>query len=574
LSRKLAAILVADVAGYSRLMGQDEEGTLAALNTHVSELIAPEIAKHAGRTVKSTGDGLLVEFPSVVDAVRCAAAIQNSMPARSAGVTEDKRFQLRIAVNLGDIIVEGQDIFGDGVNVAARLEGLCEPGGIVLSASAYEQVKNKVPLIYEDMGVQVLKNIADPVRVYQARADRTGGTFLPSIPPEMPDKPSIAVLPFTNMGGNPNQRYFTDGITEDIITELARFKSLFVIARNSSFQYRDQAVDVRKVGRELGVRYVLEGSIRTSVNRVRITSQLVECSTGSHIWSEKYDRGIDDLFAVQDEVTRAIVASLTGRLEDAEIKTVTTRRTGSHKAYDLVLRGIERFRGYGDSDNRIARELFEEAVSVDPRYGLAQAYLGMSLLVEHGHGNAPAEIKDRALACILEAVRLEPGESRCHQFLGQAYRFRNEIDLALRHFEHAVSLNPNDANGIAQMGAVLAIAGRAEEGVEAIHRAMRLNPIHPDWYWGGLAYALYAARRYEEALDANRRLGASKRPWVIARGAACLAQMGRLGEARMQAREVLRLDPDFRISSEMPFYKKPGDAEHIREGMLKAGLPD
>src|SRR5438552_7737946 len=340
-------------------MGVDEEGTLATLKTHMSGLIAPKISEHSGRVVKSTGDGLIAEFSSVVDAVRCATEIQKGMPARNAGVADESQFKLRIAINLGDIIAEGDDIFGDGVNVAARLEALCEPGDIVLSGSAHEQVRAKLSLPYQDMGLQTLKNIVDPTRVYRIRTD---AAHTSTVPP-LPDKPSIAVLPFTNLSGDAEREYFSDGITDDIITELSRFRSLFVIARNSSFQYRDKAVDVRRVAHELGVRYVLEGSIRAMAGRVRITAQLIDAVTGNHLWSERYDRNIDALFEVQDEVTRTIVATLVGRVEDAEISEATHRRTGSLAAYDSLLRGIELLRGYGDENNRRALELFESSIT-------------------------------------------------------------------------------------------------------------------------------------------------------------------------------------------------------------------
>ena len=378
------------------------------------------------------------------------------------------------------------------------------------------------------------------------------------------------------MSGDPEQEYFSDGITEDIITELSRFRSLFVIARNSSFQYRDKAVDVRRVGRELGVQYVVEGSVRKMGPRVRITAQLIDALSGNHLWSERYDRNLDELFDVQDEVTRTIVATVIGRLEDAEIRGAVRRRTESLAAYDTLLRGIDLLRpSYVTDDNRRARELFESAVSLDPHYALAHAYLALAHLVEHGYGDAPIAIKDQALETALTAVKLDPGEGRCHRFLAIAYHHRGEFDLALSHFERAVALNPNDANGIARMGLALATSGgRAEEGISLIRQAMRLNPFHPESYWDDLAIASYAARRYEEALEANRRIVGRKQYWYFARMAACYAQLGRLDEARAQSVEALRLKPDFRLSAVKLFYNNPADAQHVLDGMRKAGLPE
>ena len=376
------------------------------------------------------------------------------------------------------------------------------------------------------------------------------------------------------MSGDPEQAYFSDGITEDIITELSRFRSLLVIARNSSFQYRDKAVDVRRAGRELGAHYVVEGSVRAMDARVRITAQLIDAVSGNHLWSERYDRNMQELFAVQDEVTRSIVATVTGRVENIEIEGAIQRRTENLSAYDILLRGIELLRGSSASDNRAARELFERAVALDPRFALAHAYLAMSLLVEHRYDSAPSEIKDRALSEALTAIRLDPCENRCHQFLAQAYRFRGDFDQSLSHFRRAIALNPNDANGLALMGSVLGITGRPDEGADLIRRAMELNPFHPSWYWAQLAVALYAARRYEEALEADQQGSDQTQFWYLARMAACHAQLGRMNEAREQVVEVLRRKPDFRLSAVNLRYRDPAEAEHVLDGMRKAGLPE
>jgi len=395
------------------------------------------------------------------------------------------------------------------VNIAARLEALAEPGSICLSGKVYDEVRSKGGHAFEDMGNVVLKNIANPVRAFKISAN----AMPPSgdIPLSLPAKPSIAVLPFTNMSGDPEQRYFADGITEDIITELSRARGLFVIARNSSFSYRDKAVDVRRIAHELGVRYVVEGSVRRMADRIRITAQLIDAVSGNHLWSERFDRNIDDLFAIQDEVTQTIVTTMTGRLEDAEIWNASRKQTDSLSAYDCLLRGVEQLRAYGPDVNRRARELFEQAIALDPRYALAHAYLALALVIENGYGNASDVIKQRALEAAAAAVRLDPRESRCHIFLGQVHRFRLEYDLAISHLERGLALNPNDATGMIHLATVLAVCGRAEEGVEILHRAIKLDPyLH--FYWGTLATCLYALRRYEEAFAAHRKLGSDKSP--------------------------------------------------------------
>ena len=569
--RHLATILAADVVGYSRLTERDEVGTLKALKLRRKELVEPLAAQYQGRVFKIAGDGVLVEFDSAVSAVQFAVELQHGMAAANSDLPEDRHIVLRVGINVGDVLLEGGDRYGDGVNIAARLEGLAEPGGILVSGTTYDQVKSKVDVAFDDVGVRELKNIVEPVRCY-----RIVGTPQVKVPATKAaiEKPSIAVLPFTNMSGDPEQQYFSDGITEDIITELSRSRSLFVIARNSSFQYRDKAVDMHKVARELGVRYVVEGSVRKMGDRIRITAQLIDAVPGIHLWSERFDRGIEDLFAVQDEVTQTIVATVSGRLEEAEIRSAANRRTNSLPAYDCFLRGVELLRGYGADDNRRARELFEQATSLDPNFAVAHAYLALSLLVENGYGSASQSIKDRSLDIALVAVRLDPRDSRCHLFLGQAYRFRSEFDTAISHMERSIKLNPNDATGVAQFGALLTVAGRAGEGIDLIRKAMRLNPYHPEWYWGVLAAALYAGRRYEEALEANQENRASKHPWTMARTAACLARLGRLDESREVAAEVLRLNPDFHLRAAMPPYKYEADAEHLLDGMRQAGLPE
>jgi len=540
IQRRLAAVMAADVVGYSRMMEQDEATTLAALKDRRRRVLTPLLAVHQGRIVKLMGDGFLAEFRSAVNAVECAIAFQQGLEAANDGVADDSRIIMRVGISLGDVVVEGSDLYGDGVNIAARLEQLAEPGGILVSGSVHDFVRNRPEIAFEDAGLQQLKNISMPVHSWHIRST---SRRKPAEPNVSSGKPTIAVLPLTNMSGDPAQAYFSDGITEDIITELSRFRSLRVIARNSSFQYRDKSVDIRRAGQELGAQYVVEGSVRTIGARVRITVQLIDAVTGNHLWSERYDRDLQDLFAVQDEVTRTIVATITGRVESVEIEGATRRRTENPTAYDVLLRGVELLRGSERADNIAARELFERAIALDPRFALAHAYLSMSLLVEHRYDGAPDEIKERALKEGLSAVRLDPCESRCHQFLAQAYRFHGDFDLALMHFQRALALNPNDATGLALMGSVLGVSGRPDEGAELIRQAMALNPFHPTWYWGQLAIALYAARRYEEALEADRRSADQTQFWYLARMAACHAQLGRTEAARSLVVEALRRKP-------------------------------
>jgi len=569
--RRLAAILVADVVGYSSLMERDEAGTIAILRHRRVAILEPTVMRHEGRIVKFMGDGVLVEFASAVNAVAAAIEVQGQMFEANKNLDESNHIVLRIGINLGDIVGEGRDVYGDGVNIAARLEALAPPGDIYVSAKVRDEVEGRLASTFDDLGEKQLKNIARAVRVF--RVGQAAAQAAPPAQKPLPDKPSIAVLPFSNMSGDSEQQYFSDGITEDIITELSRSRSLSVVARNSSFQFRDKSLDVRRIAGELGVRYLVEGSVRKMGKRVRITAQLIDAVSGSHLWSERFDRSLDELFDVQDELTRTIVATIAGRLEDAEMSIATAKRTESLPAYDCLLKGIRHLRGYAPDDNRLARELFEQAVELDPRYALAHAYLALALLVENNYSNTPEQIKERAMRHAVEAVRLDPRESRCHTFLGQAYRFRDEYDLALVHLEKGVQLNPNDATSLVQLGGVLTVSGRPEEGMQRAQQALSLDP-YIGFARATVGLSLYMLGRYDEALAAHQNLGANKTTWQMAREAACLAQLGRIEEAQALAAEVLRRKPEFSIETELPHYKFPADADHLRQGLLKAGLPD
>ena len=428
--RKLAAILSADVAGYSRLMGEDEAGTLATLKAHRAEFIDPAIASHGGRIVKLMGDGALVEFPSVVDAVECAVAVQQGMAARNADLPGDTRIDFRIGVNLGDIIIDGDDIYGDGVNVAARLQEVAETGGVAISAAAHDQIAGKVEAAFEDVGEHELKNIAKPVRVYRW-AEGTAGSPGESAPLALPDKPSIGVLPFTNMSGDPEQEYFSDGITEDIITELSRFRTLFVIARNSSFAFKGQAVDIGEVGRKLGVQYVVEGSVRKAGNRVRITAQLVEAESGNHVWAERYDRDLEDIFAVQDEVARTIVATVAGRVDDAGAERTQRRPTNDMAAYDYLLRANRHVHRYTKSDTAKARSYIEKAIELDPEIARAYALLANLDVWDWFWREGGSESLDRAWAQLQKAIALDDNASETYQPVDEVGTGRKRPGLIL-----------------------------------------------------------------------------------------------------------------------------------------------
>ncbi len=580
--RKLAVILAADVAGYSRLMAADEEGTLAALHAR-RQVIDELIARHHGRIFTTAGDSVMAEFASPVEAVRCAGAIQQEVERRNADLPDARRMLFRVGVNLGDVMVEGDNLFGDGVNVAARLEGVAEPGGISISGAVHDQIRNKVDLSFDDLGEQSLKNIGYPVRVFGLRRD---GAAEPEPLPERPAAtapgrrsalPSIAVLPFANFGGDPEQDYFADGLTEDLITELSRFQELRVIARNSVMTYKGKPARVQEVGRDLGVRYVLEGSVRKAGARVRITAQLVKAATGHHLWAERFDRDLADIFEVQDEVTRRIVATLAGKLGESERRLARSRQTGNLEAYDCVLRGRELWERFTPEANREARRLYEKAIELDPDYARAYASLAWTFLVEHSERWAGPEEQplERALEYARQGVEVNPASHSNYLVLGQIYLSKGLHDEALEALETAIALNPNDADGYAFLARALSFAGRPEEAIELVEKARRLNPAAPRWYALNLGMALYLARRYDEAVTAFRKgrpLGDAGYRWL----AAAYGQLGREEDAKGAAAEYLKLTPDFSLARhlEMLHFQRAEDREHYAEGLRKAGLPE
>ena len=581
MKRRLAAILAADVVGYSRLMGEDEAGTLGALTAHREELLAPKIAEHRGRIFKLMGDGLLAEFASVVDAVQCAVEMQESMAARNAGIEEDRRIVFPIGINMGDIIVEDEDIYGDGVNLAARLEGLADPGGICLSRNVHEQVGTKLDLTFEDLGELEVKNIAEPVRAYRikmASAQGEGATGGRAAPP-LPDRPSVAVLAFENMSGDPEEDYFADGITEDIITDLSRFHGLLVIARNSSFSYKGKAIRVQEIARQLGVRYLVEGSIRRAGARLRITVQLIDATSGGHLWAERYDRELEDVFALQDEIVETVVRTVAGRLTAADRARAARKTPRNLQAYDYVLRaqGI-----VNDSieKNRQCRELYETAIELDP--GCARAYMGLGLTHMFDWHSAwtdtPEESADLAIANARKALALDDTDSEAHRRLGGIYLFRGDHEQAEFHLDKALSLNPNDADSWAYRALYCIYDGRPLEALEPLGRATRRNPFHPSWYLWFIGLAHYGARQYEAAIGPLKTAIGLFPKFVAPRRhlAASYARLGRLEEARRECKAILELEPDFKIAKLAPAlaYQNPDDLAHYLDGLRKAGLPD
>lgn len=556
-ARRLAAILVADVVGYSWLMGTDEESTHARLRSHRVELIEPTISAHHGRIVKLTGDGFLAEFASVVDATVCGIDIQREMVRRDADLPDDQRMRLRIGINLGDVIVEENDIYGDGVNVAARLEGLAEPNGICISDMAHQMIRSRPDLSFADGGEQRLKNITQPIRVWRWMEGReaTGHTAVQtdkSSDPAERDKPSVAVLPFDNMSRDPDQEYFSDGITEDLITDLSRLSGLLVIARNSVFRYKGRPTKPQDVAVELGVRYVLEGSIRRAENHIRINAQLIDATTGYHVWAERYDRELVNIFALQDDITREIVSALEVRLTEPEQDRLARRYTENLEAFDLFLRAKERQLRRTQEGLREARELLENAIQLDASFAGAHAVLADNYRQEWTFGWRRDEgMLDEALKLATKAISLDATLPLAHSLLGWIYLWHKKHDEAEKEAQLAVQLDPNFAEGYARLGHIVALAGRPEEGIGLIRKALRLDPHSPFLYSFFLGHALASLRRDQEAVDALRR-ALSRNPEHIGSRqylAASLWHLEYLDEAKAEAEALLRVDPDFSVNA-------------------------
>jgi adenylate cyclase len=576
LERRLAAVLAADVAGYSRLMGADEVGTLTALKALRREVVDPAIADHKGRIVKTAGDGMLVEFASVVDAVTCAVVVQEKMASRGGPIA------FRIGINIGDIISDENDIHGDGVNVAARVENECAPGGVCLSGSAFEQVGRKTKFAFDDLGERALKNIERPVRLYAAKIGHVRQLTIDQgdRPLPLPDKPSIAVLPFQNISGDPEQEYFADGMVEEIITALSRFKWLFVIARNSSFTYKGKAVDIKQVGRELGVRYVLEGSVRKAAGKVRITGQLIDTVTGAHIWADRFERDLTDIFALQDEVTVAVVSAIQPKLLQTEISLATRRRPDNLSAYDFFLRTMQQY--YLTTREGVAEAIKQahRALELDPRFGFVAALAGASHMRNVIWGYAVDPQFDR-----MEAVRLlrlalsvdgDDPETLAWASTISAYMV-GDPETEIEIVDRAVALNPNSFIAWLNRGWVYRIAGLPEEALRSFERAIRMSPVDPGLHivFLGMGYAFIELRRFDEAIAAGRKAVRQDPSYSAAYRclASALAHVGRDAEAREAATRLLELDPASTISG---WIARGGqsNAKLLIEGLRKAGVPE
>ena len=623
MERRLAAMLAADVVGYSRLMGADEAGTLARLDGLKAEVLDPLIARHHGRVVKLMGDGFLVEFASVVEALVCALAWQDAVEARASQVSEDRALRFRIGVNLGDVMVKDDDIFGDGVNLAARLEGLAAPGTVLASRTVFNHAKGKVAAAFEDLGERELKNIAEPVRVFRvsmasevARAPRAAkvksrsrlpviaatavllavaaGAALwlkPWAPREepasvedmafpLPDKPSVAVLPFANLSDDPSQDYFADGMTEDLITDLSKISGLFVIARNSTFVYKGRQVKVRQVAEDLGVRYVLEGSVRRVGEQVRINTQLIDATTGGHVWAERYDRKLDNIFAVQDAIMEQVVQALELHLTDREQEDRDKGpKTNSLEAYDLVLKARKLMTRFDHNAAAEARHLLRRAIEVDPAYGDAHSLLGFYYFDEwRVWGRQRDQNLARALELAATAIELGPSEPAPHVLLALVYQWRREFDVANGEADTALALQPNDAITLSNLGSMLNWAGRSEEALVVLQQAIRLDPFHPPDYLERLAAAYSGVGDFDLCVEVAKR-GVALDPDYVGLHvtlAVCHAALGREEEARAAAAAILRTNPRFTLkgyAAYAPFTDDRG-LRHEVELLRKAGVPE
>ena len=623
MERRLAAILAADVVGYSRLIGNDEAGTLAALKADREELFEPKISEHNGRIVKLMGDGVLAEFPSAVEAVHFALQIQHMKEERNVHVPEERRITYRIGINIGDIVVEENDIYGDGVNVAARLESLAEPGGICVRRNVRNQVRDKLDIDFEDLGEVEVKNIARPIRAFRIALNaKTVALVTPVVVPDpkpkrrfplvtvavaavvlvavggvvwwrmwapefepasvermafpLPQEASIAVLPFSNLSNDPEQEYFADGLTNDIITDLSRMKDLFVIASNSTFTYKDKPVKVQQVAEELGVRYVLEGSVQRVGDTVRINAQLIDAISGRHLWADRYERDATDLFAVQAEIIETIVATLAFKVDTIERDRVLLKDTENLAAYELYRRAREAFFVWTEADMAVARALSERAIALDPNY--MQPYALMARILgtqaQLGWVEDPDETRDLAIQMGRKAVALSPDDYYSHWELGGAYMFKGDFDRAFSEYERALTLNPNDADLLAEIVELLVKTGRAEDAVVRIKSAMRINPHYPDWYLWNLGWALYFAGQYTEALEALNQM--SNPPNGVRRHlAAVLVRLGRIEEARKVIEAFVAEAPNHTLSTEMATrWQHRPYLDKLIDDLRTAGLPE
>ena len=582
--RKLAAVFSADAAGYSRLMADDEAGTVKTIASY-REVMASLIQQHRGRVVDSPGDNVLAEFPSVVDAVQCAVAVQKELQARNAELPENRRMNFRIGINLGDVIEEDERIYGDGVNIAARLEALAEPGGICVSGFVYDQVKNRLKLEYKFIGEKTVKNIKEPLLVYHVLSSLIATEHLEPASEErmaypLPDKPSIAVLPFDNMSDDPKQEYFCDGITEEIITALSKNPGLFVIARNSTFTYKGKPVKVQQVSEDLGVRYIIEGSVRKADDRIRITAQLIDAMTGKHLWAERFDRKLEDIFAVQDEITINIIEAMALKVTGRERVREVSKHPKNLDAYLKVLEGVYYLSQQNPSDLIEAKKLFEEAIAMDSEYVTPYALLGICHFSEvmHGVTKSPQKSITEASKLAQKALALDESNPVVHRLFGFVYWGSYQFDEAESAFERAVELNPNDSMSLLYLGFSMGRTGKPQEAIAIYNRILRIDPLAPTMVYHGLGNANASMKNYEQAISYYKKLLEIKPRYVLAMPGltSCYIALGREEEAHAMAGEILKLNPKFSVDKYVKMFgvKDQAENECLRAALLKAGLPE
>ena len=582
--RRLAAILAADVVGYSRLMGEDEEGTRRRFNTFLGELIDPRIDEHHGRLVKTMGDGLLVEFTSAIDAVRCAFEIQTAMAASNTSMPEARRLIFRIGINLGDVIVEGDDIHGDGVNVAARLEGIAEPGGIVISGVVYEIIRTKVPFDFDDLGSKNLKNIAEPVRAFRIRSDagavENAGPDFPGVGAAhpLPEKPSVVVLPFSNLGGDPEQEYFADGITEDLITDLSKISGLFVVARNSSFAFKDKQVDTRDIAQRLGVRHVLSGSVRSAGGRVRINAELVEGQTGGQLWADRFDGDFADIFSLQDDINARIVSSLQVHFAPSEMGGGDPQWKPDPGAYDLCLKGRSEYYRYTPQAFAKAAVYFEQAISKDPNYADAYAYLSYCRTAAHVFASPGSDdTLESAIALAEKSIKLNDRSAVAYARLGWIQGYLGRSDDAVRSFEKAIALDPRSAEVFYAYGETMNRLSEPERALPLLEKAFSIDTFVPPAWEFAKGHSLVLMRRYDDALSHILPVIERVPGFVPARVqlARAYSELGRISDAEDIVRSIRQIAPKYSIQSAAKMFPYPDSTDRSRllGALQKAGLP-
>jgi len=577
--RKLAAILSADVKGYSLLIADDEIHTIETLKKY-RQIMSDLIQQHSGRVVDSPGDNLLAEFSSAVDVVECAVQIQKKLEKENARFVEGMRLQFRIGVNIGDVVQDGDRIYGSGVNVAARIEGIADPGGVCISRNTYDHVKDKLELEFEYLGEHEVKNIKEPVRVYKVLMGSQTPKSLVMETLELPDKPSIAVLPFDNMSGDPGQEYFSDGLTEQIINGLCKVSNLFVIARNSSFAFKGKSVSIKQIARELGVKYILEGSVQRAGNRVRITVQLIDAATDYHLWSESYDRDLEDIFALQDEISLRIVEMMQIKLTMGEQARLWAGMTTNIQAFDMLMRGFDAYWQTNDKANKQSRQFFEQAISLDKSYAFAYAWLGITHISDifYGWSRSPIESFEQAEVCAEKALSLNDSLDAVHNLLAWNWMVKRQHDEAIKEAERAIDLNPNGADVYASLAFIHCFADNSKLAIELVNRALRLNPIPAHFYYTVLGIAYRLEGRYGEAIElVNKCL--EENPdnlQALLLLAACCSFLNRSEDANKASKEILRINPKFSVVNYVTTlpYKNQDVVNGYIEALRKAGLPD